>query len=141
MNMRDIETIKVRLGTAEDLVDALAVAWDTFAFVQAIADGYADQAPGLFAAFILAAGAATSGRDMLGFAPSMPSSPGVPPVPVGSDAAGAHDLADELAALASALGARLQTAASQACDPEDRQACERAAREAGHIDDLFSPGR
>jgi hypothetical protein len=52
----------------------------------------------------------------------------------------ANEVADQLAALVSALGKRLEMAAGQADDPADRRACEQAAREADRIRDLLGSG-
>lgn len=136
-DMQEIEVLRARLAAAERLADTLAVVWDAFSFIQAVADNCAEFEPGMFAAFMFAAASAVGGRDALGFAPSMPSSLGVPSDPAGPDAADPYEFADGLAGLASALRTRLRAAAAQAQDPGDRRACERAACEAGHVSDLL----
>jgi hypothetical protein len=138
--MLEIGMMYKRLGVAADLAGALVAAWDCFAVVQETADGCADRAPELFAAFLFAAAAAAEGREAVGFAPSMPASPGPPtgPIAPGHDA---QEIAGQLAGLAAVLHSTLQTAALQAGAPDDRQACQHAAAQALLIGDLLAPAR
>jgi hypothetical protein len=138
MDVQEIGSLWARLAAADEVADMLAAGWDTFELVQAVADDYADRAPDTFAAFMFAAVSAAEGRDALGFAPSMPTSPGTSVGYARSDVGDAREIADELADLVSALKTRLQAATGQADDPGDRRACEHAAREAGRICDLLA---
>ena len=139
--MREIDALRMRLSAAESLPHTLAASWDTFELVLAVADAYADEAPDMFAAFMFAAAAAAEGRDTVGFAPSMPDSPGEPTPRAGTSRHNVGEIADELAGLMTAIGHRLETAASRAHNPSDRQACEQGARQAIRIRSLLTPGQ
>jgi hypothetical protein len=141
MDMREVNALHGRLSAVGGVADMLAASWDTFELVQTIADDYAEQAPDMFAAFMFAAAAAANGMDAVGFAPSMPASPGEAAPRAGAGRHDAGEIADELASLMTALTRCLETGASQANDPGDRQACEQAAREADRIRGLLSPDR
>jgi hypothetical protein len=138
--VEDIAVLGARLGTAQAVAEVLAVAWDIFDLVQVVASGCADREPGLFAAFLFTAAAAAEGRDAAGFAPSIPDGPGTPASPPQWVALKTPEIADLVAALADALGRRLELAAGQAADPGDRRACEHAARQAHQIHALLAPG-
>jgi hypothetical protein len=141
MDVQEIDVLRDRLDAAGCVTDTLAAGWDTFALVEVIADDYADRAPDKFAAFLFAAASAAEGRDSIGFAPSMPASPGIPIGFAESDSRDMCDVVGELADLVSILGTRLQAAAHRADSPGDRRACEHAARDAGRICDLLAPAR
>lgn len=136
----DVPTMRRRLDVTGDLADTLSASWDAFEFVQVAANAYADRTPELFAGFLFAAAAAAEGRDAVGFAPSMPADPG-PPLDQVASRRDVDEIADELAGLAVVLDSRLQAAAMQAGDPEDRAACEHAAERAREIRDLLAPAR
>lgn len=133
--------MRERLGAAEGVGDTLAAGWDTFELVQAVANECSDLSPDLFPAFMFAAASAAEGRDAVGFAPSMPASPGQPASLTRPVSADAHQIADQLADLVTALGLRLHAITRQAGDPADLRACEHAAREADRIRDLLGPDR
>jgi hypothetical protein len=139
--MRDIEMMRERLSAAEGVGNTLAAGWDAFELVQAVASESAGLTPGMFPAFMFAAASAAEGRDAVGFAPSMPATPGQPACLTRPDSADAHQIADDLAGLVTALGLRLHAAADQAVDPGDRRACEDAGREADRIRHLLGPDR
>jgi hypothetical protein len=139
--VQKIDVLRVRLDAVGCVADTLAAGWDTFELVEVIADDYADRAPDTFAAFLFAAASAAEARDAVGFAPSMPASTGIPVGFAESDSRDMCEVVGELAGLVSILGTRLQAAAHRAGSPGDRQACERAARDAGRICDLLAPAR
>jgi hypothetical protein len=141
IGVRDIEMMRERVGAAEGVGEALAAGWDAFELVQAVASQSADLAPDMFPAFMFAAASAAEGRDAVGFAPSMPASLGEPARLTGPESADAHQVADELADLVTALGVRLHAAAHHAVDPGDRHACAHAASEADRIRHLLGPDR
>ena len=131
--MQAVVTMRERLDKADGVAAALSAGWDTFDLIQQIADGCAaDRDSGLFAAFLLAAGAAGQGRDAVGFAPSIPadSDPVDTRADEGTDPA---TTAADLAALAIVLRTRLEAAAAQAGNLGDLQACRDAARAAARV--------
>jgi len=138
--VQDIDPLRVRLSAAGTVADTLAVAWDIFELVQVVANGCADREPNLFAAFLFTAAAAAEGRDAAGFAPSIPDTPGMPVSPLQWDVTTVAEIADQLAALAGVLGRKLELAAGQAADPEDRRACAHAARQAHQVHELLALG-
>lgn len=140
MAAEDISALERRLSTAGSVADTLEVAWDIFELVQTVANGCADRAPGLFAAFLFTAAAACEGRDAAGFAPSIPDDPGAPLGQQQWDAIDVGEIADQMAALAGALGHRLELAAGRAAVPGDRRACAHAARQARQVHGLLTPG-
>jgi hypothetical protein len=137
--MQEIDEMLARVNAADGLADTLAAGWDAFELIQTIANEQADRSPGTFAAFMFAAAAAADGLDAVGFAASMPATPGEPISRTDPDAHHVDQVADRITALASALGRRLETAAGLADNAADRRACEHAAREAGRIHDLLAP--
>jgi hypothetical protein len=138
--VEDIDALSARLSAVCTLVDTLAVAWDIFDLVQVVANGYADREPSMFAAFLFTAASAAEGRDAVGFAPSIPDSPGMPVEQPAWDIASPSEIADQVAGLAGVLGRRLDLAAGQAVDLGDRRACAHAARQACQVHDLLAPG-
>lgn len=138
--VQDIDMLQARLSAADTVAGTLAVGWDIFELVQIVADGCADREPRLFAAFLFAAAAAVEGRDAVGFAPSMPATPGAPVAQSGWEATGLLEIADQLAELAGALGGRLAVAAGRAGNAGDRRACEHGVRQACQIRALLAPG-
>lgn len=136
--MCDVETMRECLGAVGGLTDTLAVSWDCFELVQAMADDHADQDPGMFAALMFAAESAADGRDAVGSAPSASAISGMSADHHNRDSSDPSKLADGLAGLASALSATLLTAACHASDPGDRRACEHAARQASRIGELLA---
>jgi hypothetical protein len=127
-----VVTMRERLDEADGVAATLSAGWDTFDLIQQIADGCAaDPDSGLFAAFLLAAGAAGQGRDAVGFAPSIPANSD--PVDERGDETDPATAAADLAALAIVLRTRLEAAAAQAGNLGDLQACRDAARAAARV--------
>ena len=138
--MNEIKLIRRRLADADGLPAVLAAGWDIFELAGTIASASAGESPDMYPAFTFAHGAAVSGRNAIAFAPSLPPVSGGAgherPKPL--DDAG--EIADDLAALASALSIRLRESAGLAADAADRSACENAAREAERITWLLARG-
>src|SRR6266516_934761 len=143
MVQQAIDAMAARIDRADGLAGALVAGWDAFELIRAAAlraaeqaGGLrgADRADGLFAAFMLASAAAANGRDVVGFAPSLPPDQALGTGDPGDAAVGCVGLlADALAELASALRARLLAAAGSASGGADRAACRDAAREAENV--------
>ena len=135
--MHDIGGIGARLRAGGDLAGTLAAGFDAFEAIRLAARGCEDRDPGLFPAFMLAAGAAVEGRNAVAAAPSLPRANGDsrPAAPeLGADV---QEIADCLAALADLLARRLSGAAL-ATTPGDRAACAGAAEAAGQIHRLLT---
>ena len=140
MAVEQADLLERRLRDAVGVADVLAAGWEIFEFAAAAAAVGAGQAADLYPAFTFARGSAVSGRNAIAFAPSMPAcyaAPSAAPVPVTGDV---HEVADEVAGLASALNARLREAAGRASDADDRAACEDAAGHADQISKLLARG-
>jgi len=130
--VRKIDLVERQLLDADDLADMLAVAWEIFDLVGGLAADCASRAADMYPAFMFARGAAVSGRNAIGLAPSMLAGRSVL-VENGKPSAGdVYEVADAIAGLAAALSARLREAARLA-DEGDRIACQDAAREADRI--------
>jgi len=139
--MLEIENTQARLIAASDLPGLLAVAWDAFSLLVAGCQDGQDRSPELFAAFAFAAAAAAQGRLAIASAPPLPPTPGHR---ASSDVSGDADpnkLADTLSALAGMLGERLLSAAREAADPGDRDACEHAAAQTAQVCEILAPDR
>jgi hypothetical protein len=139
--VKQIELVEQHLREADDVADVLAVAWQIFDLVGALAAACAEQAADLYPAFMFARSAAVDGRNAIEFAPSVPAVgaalSGGPVLSTGD----ASEVADALAGLASALSRRLQATAQLAEDDGDRVACENAARDADRISELLARSR
>jgi hypothetical protein len=139
--MRDIEKSRARVMAAGGVAELLDAAWGGFTVLLAWCRGCEERAAGLFAAFAFAAAPAAQGRLVIGSAPSLPAGRGSD---VGPDVSVQHDLeevADGLAGLAGALRDRLASAAADAADPGDQEACEEeeeAAAAAAQVCGLLS---
>ncbi len=136
--MPETYTVLARLEAAGELPELLDAASDAFSLLLASCRDCEVQAAELFAAFAFAAAAAEQGQSAIGFAPSLPSGPAVQT----SHAPGVKDdlekTADDLADLAQVLGSRLSSAARQAHDPRDQDACTEAAAHAARIHQLLA---
>jgi hypothetical protein len=136
--MNDLDAITARVVRAATVPELLDVGFDAFEVIRQVARACEDRAPSLFAAFILAAGAAVEGRNALNDAPSLPHdrcrSALAPAMNLAADVGRG---ADELAELAALLTQRLREAAAQANLAGDRDACERATRAAAGIYQLL----
>ena len=136
--MTETDETLTRLDAAGGLPEVLAVAWDAFSVLQAgCRDGLGRSAE-LFAAFAFAAAAAAEGRLLLDSAPSLPAGQGAVTGAVPAVDADPGRLADDLAGLARALGARLGAAARDAGDGGDRDACGEAAVKAARVGELLA---
>lgn len=136
--MSQIELIEQHLREAGGVADVLAVAWEIFDLVGALAAACAEQAADMYPAFMFARGAAVNGRNAIALAPSMTA---VCAASFGNPEFSTIDVdevADMLAALASALGTRLRVAARLAAANGDRIASESAARDADRIGELLA---
>jgi hypothetical protein len=138
--VNQIDLIRQRLAAADGLAAVLAAGWEIFELIAASACVSADESPDLYAAFAFARGSAVSGRNAIAFAPSMRPLSGTvvhdPPKP----AAGADEIADALADLATALSVRLRESAGLAAGAADCSACETAASDADRIALLLAKG-
>jgi hypothetical protein len=135
--VRKIELVERQLLDADDLADVLVVAWEIFGLVGGLAADCADRAPDMYPAFMFARGAAVNGRNAVASAPSMPPGRSVLAESSKPSATDMYEVADAIAGLASALGARLREAARLA-DDGDRIACQNAARDADRIVGLLA---
>ena len=127
-----------RLHKAASLPAILAAGFDTFEAIRGVARAYEDAAPELFAAFMTAADAAVGGRDALMFAPSLPDD-GMQSDPAGPAAGHPVDeVTDALAGLGALLHQRLTQATALATAPDDRSACEEAAKAAERVHHLMA---
>ena len=134
-----IETMRARVDDADGLAAALTAGWDAFELIRVVALRRTERADGSFAAFMLASAAAANGRDVIGFAPSLPLGQAAGTGDPGDAAVGDLDLLPgALAGLASALSAALLAAAPLAAAGADRAACRDAAREADTVRALLA---
>jgi len=136
-----ISDLSKRLGRARDLPSVLTASHDAFDGIRMAIRGRERPASGLFAALVMSAAAAIDGRDAITRAPSLPLSAmrgddGVQRA-VGA-AAGARDLAGELARLAGLLAGRLAEAEQAAVGRGDQDACAKAAACAREIHTLLA---
>ena len=139
--MDEIRLIRQHLLDARNVTDTLAAGWEIFELVRVLASAAAGREADMYPAFTFARGSAVNGRDAIAFAPSMPADYAGS---LGGLALPTDDIdgvADILAGLASALSAHLREAAGLATADGDRIACEKAAREAGHISELLAASK
>lgn len=139
-SMQQIELAVQSLLSAGSVPGVLTAGWDAFELLRAGSAASADRSASLYPAFTFARGSAVSGRNAIAFAPSMPGGHAAPVEGLEPPASDAHEVADALVDLASALSARLRDAARLAGHPDDRAACEKAARHADHIRELLARG-
>jgi hypothetical protein len=137
--MKELDAIAARLRGDTALAGLLDAGFDAFEVIRLVARASEDLAPDLFAAFITTAGTAVEGRNALGDAPSLPPATRRPTITM-SSTAGAGQIADELAALATLLAQRLAEAGAQAVREGDRAACQLAVDAAAGIHRLLAPG-
>src|SRR5215472_2975771 len=136
--MNDLDAITARVVSAASVPELLDAGFDAFEVIRQVARACEDRTQELFAAFILAAGAAVEGRNALNDAPSLPHGRRAPAfTPAVSLAPDIGRVADKLAELAAPLARRLYEAASQADLAADRDSCERATRTAVDIYQLL----
>ena len=143
--MNRITASRARLDHAAGLPALLDAAYDAFEAILAVLRHHEERAGNAFPAFVLAAGAAASGRDWIAGAPSLPPAATPPqPAAAGDDLLTGHDwvhVAIEIAGISQALAGRLAAAGAEARDPEDRAACEQAAGYAARIRALLAGAR
>jgi hypothetical protein len=140
-DLDQIDRAAVRLRAADGVADVLAVGFDAFEVIRVAARDCEDRASELFAAFLLAAGAAVEGRDELLAAPSLPRGRGEPASPgVAPPGVEVGEIADALAALGGLLTARLWEAAAAAGDARDEVACKNGAQAAEQVQQLLGGG-
>jgi hypothetical protein len=138
--VNQIEQVQQHLHAADGVPAVLSASWEAFELVQAVAAACTDQAADMYPAFTFARGSAASGRNAIAFAPSMPAGGAEPPAVTAPVTDDVYEVADAVAGLASALGARLREAAGLAADVGDRTACEDAALDAEQISALLAKG-
>ena len=140
MAVEQVDLLERRLRDAIGVAGVLAVAWETFEFAATAAAVDADQAAYLYPAFTFARGSAVSGRKAIALAPSLPARIPAPREGLAPPTGEADQVADAIARLAAVLSERLREAAGLAADPDDRAACEDAARDAARISELLAGG-
>jgi hypothetical protein len=137
--MNELDACTARVRSSATLAELIEAGFDAFEVIRQVARACEDWAPGLFAAFMTAAGAAVEGRNALNDAPSLPPArTGPPPSPTVSAAASTGCIADELAALAALLAQRLAQARVLAALAGDQAACQHAACAAAEIHRLLA---
>jgi hypothetical protein len=138
--MDEIAVLSARVRAAVGLPELLDAGFDAFETIRAAARGCEDRTTELFAAFMMAAGTATEGRNALNAAPSLPPGTSSPPNrnPPVSAATDVYGIADELADLAGLMARCLPQAAATATLSGDRAACQDAARAAAEIHQLLA---
>lgn len=136
--MNELAAVKARVQGSTTVPQLLDAGFDAFEVIRRVARACEDRAPGLFAAFMNAAGTAVEGRNALNEAPSLPPTRQGRPHPLTVHLAGdVDDIADELAALAAFLAGRLAEAAAQADLAGDQDACRHATHAAVGICQLL----
>ena len=138
--MNQVDQVQQHLRAADGVPAVLSASWDAFELVQAVAAACADMAADMYPAFTFARGSAVSGRNAIAFAPSLPAGYAEPPAVASPVTGDVYGVADAVARLASALGARLREAAGLASDANDRTACEDAAFDAEQISAMLAKG-
>lgn len=139
--MPEIDSMQARLEAADELPELLGVAWDAFSVLVAACQDCEDRSAELFAAFAFAAAAAAEGQLIIASAPSLLVGPGERPSNGTCAEADLDKVADSLVGLARRLGERLSSAARQAPDPGDQDACELAAAEAARVCEILARDR
>ena len=135
--MNTITAARTCLEAADSLPATLDAAYDAFETILAVLRRHQERAGHGFPAFVLAAGAAASGRDHIGAAPSLPPAAGPP---AAGDLPGAPTWAQaaaEAAALSHALVNSLLIAAGTA-GAADQAACRHAVAQAARIWSLLA---
>lgn len=140
--MASMTIVYERLQHADGIGPVLGAACQSFEAMLAALRVQEDPGSAFFASFVMAAVLAADGRDAAAFAPSMgrphrtfQAGPADPP-----RAASAESTAKTVADLAGLAASRLTQAVGQAADPDDRDACEQAARCAAGIHELLGWG-
>lgn len=135
--MQALDTIRARLDAADDLAAVMGAAWDAFELTRFVAHAYSSQHTSGYAMWMYAIPPACDGRDVLGFAPSVPDGSLVAMDLADLDGFTEYQSADELAALAMAVAAKLHGIVPAAVGTKDANACLRAAQAAETIRGLL----
>src|SRR5258708_21849809 len=143
--MNRITATRARLDHADDLPGVLDAAYDAFQDILAVLRHHQEHVGHAFPAFVLAAGAAATGRDWIARAPSLPRAATRPAAPVSSEdlLSDLHwvDVALHVARASRILASRLIASADGAAQPGDRASCEGAAGYAARIDERLGGAR
>jgi hypothetical protein len=137
--MDEIARMTARLRDANDVAETLAAGFAAFELIRATARDCEDRAPELFAAFMLAAGAAVEGRNALAAAPSLGRGDAAS-LAVASLSADVAEIADALGALGGLLAHCLREAAAHAANATDGTVCQGAVRAAALIQQFLGAG-
>jgi hypothetical protein len=137
MVMSPLKDARSRLLSASSPPEIIDAAWEAFECIWFVADEFAGQVTGSFAAWVTCGSPACEGQHALGRALSMAAAarPGMPP---GIAGVSEDEAARLVGALAATLEERLGAAARQADLSADAQACQRAAGAAAEIRGLFA---
>jgi hypothetical protein len=136
MVMSSLEDARGRLLSASRPAEIISAAWAAFECIRFVADKFAEQVTGNFAAWVSCGASACQGRDELAWVPSMvAAAPGALPGTAGPGEDEAARLVGELGAL---LIKRLEAVVVQSAVPEDAEACQRASGAATEIRGLFA---
>jgi hypothetical protein len=140
--MAQMTTVQERLRHASGLGPVLGASCEAFEAMLTVIRAHEDPGSVFFAPLVMAAALAADGRDATSSAPSMsrPLSRSAAEAADRPLAASAESAARAVADLATLVAARLTQAAGQAPDPDDREACEQAARCADGIYELLTGG-
>ncbi len=134
--MNRLSSARTRLDSTPDLPSALDAAYCAFEAILAVLRHHQERSGPAFPAFVLAAGAAASGRDWITRAPSLPPAAPGQDEPLAGDGLLTDRAPDQVAAaageLAHELATRLSVMAGHA-DQRDGTACLQAARYAARI--------
>lgn len=139
--MNRILSAQNRLREATGLPAVLDAAYDAFETIRSVLREHDDPADAMFVPFVMSATAAANGRDVIGFAPSLPPRrlSGTPaPADAAQPGAGAGQLAAAVAGLSQLIASRLAQAAGSAPDTGDKAACADACRDARDIHALLT---
>jgi hypothetical protein len=131
--------IQERVESAGNLRDVLDAAHDAFETVLVLIRSYQDSGGPFYGGLIMAAAAATDGRDAISAAPSLPRHSGdEPQLETSAANIGALDTAAAVAALSQVVARELHQAARKADATADWAACEAGARYADEVVALAS---
>lgn len=134
--MNPVTDLRERIEAADDLGKQIAAALEAFALVRQACRSQAARDAAGFAAWTMAASAASRGISALGTAPAASAyqtTPQSPPLPAEAEA-------DELSGLATVLMRHLAIAGQTAADPADQSACQQASEAASEIISLLGRG-
>ena len=141
-DMAQMTNLQERLRNASGLGSVLGASCEAFEAMLRVIRAHEDPGSVFFAPLVMVAALAADGRDASGSAPSMSrlisrSAADTADRPLAASAESAVRVVADLAQLAEV---RLTRVAGQAVDPDDREACEQAARCAAAIYELLGGG-